>query len=287
MEPSDSPTKMGSLNVEDITATDTSPIAQSQISPPHTASPPVSCPGSPTTNAKRYSPGPVPEARNAGPAVWHGIKGSNMKRHMHVNFLIDVPPAPAPASPLGLGISSGIPNGMVLGPPPGGDIIRPHMSPSTSPSPSFLLSRSPPRSDTVNSGQISGQRADDILSAIHALQLPERYEILILFYVIFPLCLKCLYRLNEVHNCFYIALNFFISFILPVFLLYCLSLFLSYILFSFILSLTLPFFLSFSLSSCHLLVYPHIFRVYLFILQLYIFSLSIICNKRMHALSIF
>ena len=60
---------------------------------------PVSCPqqsppGSPLLHTRHKgafgSPSPLPPAVSAVPAVWHGITGSNMKRHMHVNFLIDV-----------------------------------------------------------------------------------------------------------------------------------------------------------------------------------------------------
>jgi len=51
-------------------------------------------PGSPLLQSRHKgtfgSPSPLPPAVSAVPAVWHGIKGSNMKRHMHVNFLIDV-----------------------------------------------------------------------------------------------------------------------------------------------------------------------------------------------------
>lgn len=65
--------------------------SQSPPPPPPVISPPLSCPGSPILPCRKYIPNPKVIAV---PAVWHGIKGSNMKRHMHVNFLIDALPTP-------------------------------------------------------------------------------------------------------------------------------------------------------------------------------------------------
>lgn len=143
----------------------TSPSAPTaRKSLPSSVSPPVSCPGSPTIlSSKRFSPGPVPEAHNAGPAVWHGIKGSNMKRHMHVNFLIDVPPASLMA-PVQQDISTL--------PLPPEDIARPSLSPSLA---AMIAPRSPPLPDMSMTMTLAPQKSEDILNAIHALQLPERY----------------------------------------------------------------------------------------------------------------
>lgn len=135
-------------------------------SPP---SPPLSCPGSPTLSSKRFSPLPLPAA-NAGPAVWHGIKGSNMKRHMHVNFLIDVPidydtAASVPATTASSSSSSSTPSHMQENTP------HPQRSPRSPPFSPVISPRSPSRLSLTNS---SLQSSEDALNAINSLQLPER-----------------------------------------------------------------------------------------------------------------
>ena len=135
-------------------------------------SPPTSCPGSPTLSSKRFSPSPLPTA-NAGPAVWHGIKGSNMKRHMHVNFLIDVPYDYEPAvsvptistssSPSSSSPSYSSPSHLPENTP------HPHRSSRSPPFSPVISPRSPPRTNDT-----SPYSLEDALHAINSLKLPER-----------------------------------------------------------------------------------------------------------------